>query len=234
MKVGSARLRASCRKARRQTSTANYGERASAKFAALAQVHLYQDNSRAAVAAAEQALMHSRAVSIRFMAARTFVETGNIERARQEASSLANELETEPQAYAKIIEGGIALKAGDARKAVTLLQDANQQFDTWIGHFELGRAYLAVGGAETRADSEFDDCLKRRGEVISLFLDEEPTYGYLPVRVLLPGPRPRKDWDHGISGLIQAISRHPRELQRRPSGAGNPQARRQPALNFIS
>ena len=114
------------------------------------------------------------------MAARTFVETGNIERARQEASSLANELETEPQAYAKIIEGGIALKAGDARKAVTLLQDANQQFDTWIGHFELGRAYLAVGGAETRADSEFDDCLKRRGEVISLFLDEEPTYGYLP------------------------------------------------------
>jgi eukaryotic-like serine/threonine-protein kinase len=159
---------------------ANYGERASAKFAALAQVYLYQENPRAAVAAAEQALMHSRAVSIRFLAARSFVEAGNIERARDEAGSLANELETEPQAYAKIIEGEIALKAGDARKAVTLLQDANQQFDTWIGHFELGRAYLEVGGAETRADSEFDDCLKRRGEVISLFLDEEPTYGYLP------------------------------------------------------
>jgi hypothetical protein len=119
-------------------------------------------------------------VSIRFLAARTFVEAGNIERARREATSLANELETEPQAYAKIIEGDIALKAGDARKAVTLLQDANEQFDTWIGHFDLGRAYLEVGGAETRADSEFDDCLKRRGEVISLFLDEEPTYGYLP------------------------------------------------------
>ncbi len=36
-------------------------------------------------------------------------------------------------------------------------------------------------GAETRADSEFDDCLKRRGEALSLFIDEEPTYGYLPV-----------------------------------------------------
>jgi hypothetical protein len=109
------------------------------------------------------------------------VETGDTERARREASTLAAELETEPQAYAKIIEGGIALKAGDARRAVTLLQEANQQFDTWIGHVDLGRAYLEVGGAETRADSEFDDCLKRRGEAISLFLDEEPTYGYLPI-----------------------------------------------------
>jgi hypothetical protein len=30
------------------------------------------------------------------------------------------------------------------------------------------------------ADSEFDRCIKRRGEVLALFLDEEPTYGYLP------------------------------------------------------
>jgi tetratricopeptide (TPR) repeat protein len=160
---------------------AKYAGGAGAKFAALAQVYLAQENRRAAAAAAEQALMHSRAVPIRFLAARTFVETGDTERARREASTLAAELETEPQAYAKIIEGGIALKAGDARRAVTLLQEANQQFDTWIGHVDLGRAYLEVGGAETRADSEFDDCLKRRGEAISLFLDEEPTYGYLPI-----------------------------------------------------
>ena len=160
---------------------AKYTDRAGAKLVALAQVYLSQENRRAAAAAAEQALMHSRAVPIRFLAARTFVETGDTERARREAGTLASELETEPQAYAKIIEAGIALKAGDARRAVTLLQDANQQFDTWIGHFDLGRAYLEVGGAETRADSEFDDCLKRRGEAISLFLDEEPTYGYLPI-----------------------------------------------------
>jgi len=35
-------------------------------------------------------------------------------------------------------------------------------------------------GAFTQADSEFDRCIKRRGEAQSLFLDEEPTYGYLP------------------------------------------------------
>jgi tetratricopeptide (TPR) repeat protein len=160
---------------------AKYGERAAAKLAALAQVHLYQQNPRAAADAAEQALINSRAVPIRFLAARVFVDTGNTQRARSEATALAAELETEPQAYGKIIEAEIALKAGDARRAVTLLQEANTQFDSWIGHFNLGRAYLSVGGAETRADSEFDDCLKRRGEAISLFLDEEPTFGYLPI-----------------------------------------------------
>jgi tetratricopeptide (TPR) repeat protein len=160
---------------------ATYRERAAAKLVALAQVHLAQENRRAAGAAAEQALMNSNSVPIRFLAARVFVETGDTQRARREASTLAMELETEPQAYGKIIEAEIALKGGDARQAVTLLQDANQQFDTWIGHFNLGRAYLSVGGAETRADSEFDDCLKRRGEAISFFLDEEPTYAYLPI-----------------------------------------------------
>ena len=31
-----------------------------------------------------------------------------------------------------------------------------------------------------QADSEFDRCIKRRGEALALFIDEEPTYGYLP------------------------------------------------------
>jgi tetratricopeptide (TPR) repeat protein len=160
---------------------ANYGERAAMKLALLSQVHLNQQNNSAAARAAEQALMQSRAVPIRFLAARTFVETGNTNRAREEAKALASELEAEPQAYARIIDGEIALKAGDARGAVILLQEANKTFDTWIGHFDLGRAYLATEGAETRADSEFDDCLKRRGEALSLFIDEEPTFGYLPL-----------------------------------------------------
>ena len=162
-------------------AAANYSEKAAMKFALLSQVYLNQENNRAAVAAADQALMRSRTVPIRFLAARTFIETGNTSKAHQEAMTLANELEAEPQAYAKIIEGEIALKAGDARRAVSLLQEANKQFDTWIGHFDLGRAYLETEGAETRADSEFDDCLKRRGEALSLFIDEEPTYGFLPV-----------------------------------------------------
>ena len=51
--------------------------------------------------------------------------------------------------------------------------------DTWIGRFELGRAYLEAG-AFAEADSEFDRCIGRLGEVLALFMDLVPTYGYLP------------------------------------------------------
>ncbi len=51
--------------------------------------------------------------------------------------------------------------------------------DTWFGHFDLGRAYLAAEQF-TQADSEFERCLKRRGEALQLILGDEPTYAYLP------------------------------------------------------
>jgi hypothetical protein len=72
----------------------------------------------------------------------------------------------------------IALKK-DPRRAVTILTDANTVLDTWLGHFELGRAFLQMGEF-LRADSEFDRCIGRRGEALSLLLDEEPTFGYFP------------------------------------------------------
>jgi hypothetical protein len=95
--------------------------------------------------------------------------------------SLAKEPYAEPRAYAKIVEGLIALEAGDAGGAVRLLRDANELFTTWIGSFDLGRASLEAGGLlATNAYSAFDACVNaRRGEALSLFLDEEPTYAYL-------------------------------------------------------
>ena len=76
-----------------------------------------------------------------------------------------------------MIEGEAALKAGDTARAIKSLGEANTLLDTWIGHFDLGRAYLA-GGQFLKADSEFDTCLKRRGEALALFMDEEPTYAF--------------------------------------------------------
>ena len=61
-----------------------------------------------------------------------------------------------------------------------LITDANDEVDTWLGHFILGRAYLEANSLP-RADSEFDLCIKRRGEALSLLVDEEPTYGHFPV-----------------------------------------------------
>jgi tetratricopeptide (TPR) repeat protein len=149
------------------------------KFATLAWVRAILQHSSAGVADAERALARSQAVKIKFLAARVFLEAGEAGKAQKLASALGSELDSEPQAYAKIIAANLALKRGDAREAVKLLTEANNALDTWIGRFELGRAYVAAG-AFAEADSEFDRCLKRRGEALALFLDEVPTYFYFP------------------------------------------------------
>ena len=155
-------------------------DRAAAKLAALSYTQLLRGQSRAAIEAAENALTHSQSAKVRFLAAQGFVEAGEIARTRTLAAGFASELQAEPQAYAKIVEGGAALKNGDPRQAIQALTEANGLLDTWIGHFYLGRAYFEAA-AFTQADSEFDRCLTRRGEALALFLDEEPTYGYLPL-----------------------------------------------------
>ncbi len=151
---------------------------ASTKFWSLANIQLLRGQKGAALAAANRALDLSKAVQTRFVAAQIYVALGEAAKARELAAGLSSELQIEPQAYAKLIEGEAALKEKDARGAVKLFTDANNLLDTWIGRFDLGRAYLEMG-AFPEADSEFDRCIKRRGEALSLFLDL-PTYGYFP------------------------------------------------------
>jgi eukaryotic-like serine/threonine-protein kinase len=117
-------------------------------------------------------------VPIRFFTARLFAETGDVKRAKAMADEFSSQPGAEQQAYGKIIEGNLALKAGDAQLAVNLLTEANKAHDTWLGHFDLGRAYLSAK-AFPRADSEFDRCIQRRGEALTV-IDEDPTYALFP------------------------------------------------------
>jgi serine/threonine protein kinase/tetratricopeptide (TPR) repeat protein len=157
-------------------------DRAARKLTSAAYAHLMRGQNGLAVATAEKALQTSKALPIRFLASRVFVEAGAIAKAQAEADSLASELPAKPQAYGKILQGEIALKKGDPRQAIKILSDAGGVLDTWLGHFDLGRAYLQLGeGALLQADSEFDRCIKRHGEALSLLVDEEPTYGHFPM-----------------------------------------------------
>ncbi len=149
------------------------------KYVELAYTRLSMRQNRPAVVAAEKALAHSRAVKTRFLAGQVFAEAGETAQAQKIAAALASEPQSEPQAYAKIIDGTSALKRGGARPAIKTLQEANDLQDTWIGHFQLARAYLEAA-LFVEADSELDRCLKRRGEALSLFLDQVPTFGYFP------------------------------------------------------
>jgi len=154
-------------------------ENATSKFAALAYAELLRGQSKPAIAAADKALANGQTIQVRFLAGRVFAEAGEMAQAKKMADSLAKETQVEPQAYAKIIEGKIALKQGAFALAIKDITDANSLLDTWIGRFELGRAYLGAGQF-AEADSEFDRCIKRRGEAMELFMDNGVTYSYLP------------------------------------------------------
>ena len=151
---------------------------AAADFALLGHTQLLRKQKAAALAALEKALANSKSVSARFLAARVYVAAGETSEARKLAVGLASESQLDPQVYAKLIEGEALLQEGAARQAIQLFTQANNQLDTWIGHFDLGRAYLKVDSF-VEGDSEFDRCITRGGETLDLF-DYVPTYGYLP------------------------------------------------------
>ena len=151
---------------------------AAAKYWMLAHVQLLRGQSAAALAAANLALDNSKTFQTRLVAGQVYAALGHEEKARELSAGLSNELQVEPQAYAKLIEGEIALKNSDGRTALKSFSDANNLMDTWMGRLDLGQAYLAIE-KYTEADSEFDRCIKRRGEATSLFLDLA-TYGYFP------------------------------------------------------
>ena len=151
---------------------------AATKYWMLAHVQLLRKQNAAALAAAKNALDNNKAFQTRLVAGQVYAAAGEEAKARELANGLAGELQIEPQAYAKLIDGEIALKNGDGRGAVRIFTEANNLMDTWMGRFDLGQAYLAIEQYPD-ADSEFDRCIKRRGEAVSLFLDLS-TYGYFP------------------------------------------------------
>jgi predicted Ser/Thr protein kinase/Tfp pilus assembly protein PilF len=152
---------------------------AARKYAALGNIEELQGKHEAALSDIGNALTYSQSTQIEFLAANTYVDAGEMAKAQKLAASLSSALTGESQAYGKIVTGMMALKRKDSNEAIRQITAANNLLDTWIGHFDLGQAYLEAG-AFTEADSQFDQCMKRRGEAIELFLDNTPTYAYFP------------------------------------------------------
>ncbi len=149
------------------------------KGAALAMAHLRLGNSRQALARADFTAAATRQPAVLFELALVYLDAGREDRARELASGLAKRLQPEPQACAKHIEGEASLRKHNTFEALRHFQEAQKLADTWLGRLALGRAYLeAEGYAE--ASAEFEQCMKRRGEATSVFLDDIPTLHYYP------------------------------------------------------
>jgi serine/threonine protein kinase/tetratricopeptide (TPR) repeat protein len=150
------------------------------KYWMLAQAKLDRGDKAGAAAAADRELASSQSIKSRFLAGRVYVDAGQTAKAQKLAATLGGELQSEPQAYAKVILGEDALQAKDPKQALQRFEEARGLMDSWVGRYDMGRAYLEAQ-AFAEADSEFDRCVKRRGEALELFMDDMPTYSLLPM-----------------------------------------------------
>jgi tetratricopeptide (TPR) repeat protein/predicted Ser/Thr protein kinase len=166
-------------KAAREYKSANDAETAADFEATLALTQLALGKNKEALSSAGEASASSKEPSVLYRAAQVYLAADQQAKALQLVAPLAQRLETEPQTYAKLIAGEAQLKKDNPHDALNSFQEAQKLTDTWLGHFDLGRAYLDAGFF-TEASSEFDVCVKRRGEATSVFLDDVPSYHWLP------------------------------------------------------
>jgi tetratricopeptide (TPR) repeat protein len=153
--------------------------RAADKCLMLARVRLVQGKKDLAGAAAARGLAIDRSAEIMFAAGEVFAETGEPDKARDLAAALQLKLEPGQKAYARILSGRLSLLRREYADAVTLFTQARDLADTWLARFHLGLAYLEAGSF-AEAYSEFDICLKRRGEAAAVFWNDLPTMRRLP------------------------------------------------------
>jgi len=159
-------------------ATGNQGE-AARKLIYAAHGDLAAGRPGAAVEAVTAALEVSRRSAYVFAAALVLAEAGRPEEALTLAAELGSSLAPEPQVFSKLIEGFVHLLNDEPQLAVTSFRDAQRQIDTWLGRVLLGRAYLEAE-ASTEAHTELDEAIRRRGEATAVFLDDVPSYHYVP------------------------------------------------------
>jgi len=152
---------------------------AAVKLTALGYAHLLAGRKAQALAAIDRAVRLDKSEPTLFNSGRVYIEAGQPNKALSLASQLQARIEPEAQMYGKLLEGDARLSHGDVKQAIALFQAAQNIADSWLGRFDLGKAYLQAG-LYTEAYTEFESCLKRRGEASAIFVDDVPTYRFFP------------------------------------------------------
>jgi tetratricopeptide (TPR) repeat protein len=145
----------------------------------LAHAYLLLGQNDLAIKLADQAYAERKEIDVKVPVSLLYLELGRVDQAVSFARELDKQLESEPRSYAKLIEGEVSRIRGDIGNAVSLFHEAKDLRDTWIGRFLLGRAYIEAKDW-TAAYSEFELCLKRRGEAASVYYNDHPSFHYFP------------------------------------------------------
>ena len=111
-------------------------------------------------------------------AARVLIAAGKPADARALAVHFANELQPESRAYARMLEGELALREGRMVDASEAFLAAQKLTDLWWARLGLGIAYVDADHY-AEALGELETCRKRRGEATAIILDDLPSIRYL-------------------------------------------------------
>jgi tetratricopeptide (TPR) repeat protein len=125
-----------------------------------------------------KAIAVTRQESVVVPIARVWSAAGRSTDAKALAKELDQALQPISRAYARIIDGEIGLRENRVNDALEAFRAAQRRFDMWLSHFDLGLAYVRAAHYP-EALSEFEICVKRRGEATAIFLDDIPSYRYL-------------------------------------------------------
>ncbi|MGZ5424839.1 MAG: protein kinase domain-containing protein, partial [Candidatus Aminicenantales bacterium] len=151
-----------------------FNYRAADKSLLLAQAYSALGKKDLAIKAADEALGLNKREEILCAAGLVYIEAGQEDRARAAAGELGRKVQDLHLAYGKLIGGHLSLSRGDTANALKLFEEAQGFVDTWQGRFALGRAYLEAN-AFPEAQAEFEKCIQRRGEALSVYLNDLPT-----------------------------------------------------------
>ncbi len=148
------------------------------KYGALAETLAGLRRMKPAVERANSAAALVRDESALYPAARILMRAAKEQEAKALAAELDKQLQPKSRAYAKIVEGEIALRQGRTIDAVEAFLAAQKLADVWLARFSLGVAYVEAGHyAEALPELQLAE--KRRGEATAIFLDDVPSFRYL-------------------------------------------------------
>jgi tetratricopeptide (TPR) repeat protein len=150
---------------------------AALKLVALSEAHQALGRRDRAIAAARRAVRDARHESVLFPAGLVLLDAGLADEAAKVAGSLEELLQTQTSAYARLLNGQIALARGRRAEGLDLLRQGLARHDSWFARYLLGRAYLDADRA-AEALSEFDACVARKGEATDAFIADAATLRY--------------------------------------------------------
>ena len=108
-------------------------------------------------------------------AAISLIELGDIEGALSIAERMSGSLSGPRRAYALGIEASAAAASNDLETAVELANSAVDTVDLWLVRFMRARILMQAGQV-TEAEADLQDCQRRVGEGMAVFLNDRPSF----------------------------------------------------------